>query len=257
MTDREQLSVSQLTSLRQCGRAFEIERVEGRLSRPAYWTVRGNAVHYSIEAWENSARDIDICEYLQEVAWPRALEETLANYPDASGWIRTPRKTLEWDRETRFNEALNQVRRYSERAILEQDDWRVLESEVPFEIFPEGEEFSIRGYIDQVIEDRDGDISIRDFKTSSNDDKENDIQLATYRHGLIEARGWDVQLGVIWYTKLDRSSAPIDLSRFGWDYILMEYKKLYLIKQQGLYMANPSKKNCFFCGVKEFCLEAK
>lgn len=257
MADRVQLSVSQLTSLRQCGRAYEIERVEERPSKPAYWIVRGKAVHYAIEAWENSARDIDICEYLQEVAWPKALEETLKDYPDENGWMVTPWKTLSWDRERRFTEALTQVRQYSERALFEQDDWRVLESEIPFEIFPEDEEFSIRGYIDQVIEDRDGDLTIRDFKTSANDDKENDIQLATYRHGLVAARGWNVSFGDIFYTKLDRASAAIDLRRYSYEYVVSEFRKLYLVKKQGLYMANPSKKGCFLCGVKQYCLEAK
>lgn len=251
------LSISQLKSVARCGRAFQLERIEKKPSRPACWTVRGTASHDSIETWEKSGRSIDAVEYLREEAWPKALEETIAKYPDTSQWILTPRvKSFENDLKLRLNDAVEQVTRYVSRALDEADLWQVEASEIEFKLEPEGEDFIVRGYIDQLIRWSDGDLTIRDLKTGG-DSGEANMQLGMYKLGLKQAMGIDVTWADFWYLKLDRGSQPVDLRPYTQEYMVQEFRKLVAIKKQGLYIANPSKDTCKFCGVAEFCLESK
>lgn len=251
---RRWLSVSKLKSVGKCGRQYQLERIEKKPSRPAAWTVRGIAAHSTIEQWEKSKRQIDPeAEYQR--AWDDAMTITIDQYPDVSNWQRTPRVgSVARDIELRFKDGLQQVLRYCERAIDEEDLWRVREAEFPFTL--EFSEFIIRGVIDQVREWEDGDLSLWDLKTGG-DDSEDNRQLGVYRQGYLKETSIDIPVGAYWYSKLDRASKSIDLNVYTPEYIFQEFEKLDRIMTQGLYLANPSKKNCKFCPVSEHCLESK
>lgn len=249
------MSVSKLKNITKCGRAFELERIEKKPSRPAFWTVRGIAVHSVIESWEASKRSIDPLQFLEQDAWPQAFERTLQDYPELDKWQKTPNvRSVEQDGKLRLRDAVKQVETYCERAVEEEDIWRVKETELKFKL--EFSEFVINGIIDQAIEWQDGDITLRDVKTGG-DDQEDNRQLGVYRQGYLLMTGRDVQYSDYWYTKLDRPSDPIDLSPYTLEYIEAEFKKLDQIIKNKLFLANPSKKNCFGCGVAEFCTESK
>lgn len=251
---RRWLSVSKLKSIGKCGRQYQLERIEKVPSRPAGWTVRGIAAHDTIDTWEKDLRASDPESYYQD-SWDRALQETILKFPQVDKWQRTPRvKTVAKDLELRKQDGLVQVQRYCERAIDEEDLWRVKEAEFPFTL--EYENFIIRGIIDQVREWEDGDLSLWDLKTGG-DDSEDNRQLGVYRHGFLKESGIDIGVGAYWYSKLDRASKSIDLNVYTPEYIEAEFTKLDQIMTQNLYMANPSIKSCFACGVAEHCIERK
>lgn len=268
---RMRLSVSQLKSVAQCGRSFFLSRIEKVPQVQYAWNLRGSAAHLAIEYWELNGRDIDIEDYYVNQAWPGEYQKILERHPDAP-WGTTPRvkavagtkngvgrmTAVEHDLQLRKEDGLKQIQNYVTRALAEQDDWRVEHSEVPFTLDwgPETP-FTVVGYIDQVLLWSDGDRTLRDLKTSSNDDHESNIQLGVYKFGLKAALGIDVQYGDLWYCKLDRPSKPMDLSVYTDEYIKGEFQKLYEIKTQGLYLANPSLKNCFSCPVSKHCIESK
>lgn len=251
------LSVSQLKSVAKCGRAFSLSRIEKVPEQQFAWNCRGTAAHRAIEEFEKD-RSVNALEYYVDIAWPEALAKITEQYPaNEEYWGTTPRvKSVERDLELRKEDGLKQVQNYVTRAMAEQDLWSVEHSEVPFTLEPTGKDFIIRGYIDQIILWSDGDRTLRDLKTSSNDDHESKTQLATYRLGAIKALGIDIRFGDLWYTKLDRPSKPMDLWNFSEEYIMGEFQKLYEVKKQGLYLANPSIKNCFSCPVSKHCIES-
>lgn len=254
---RSWLSVSKLKSVTKCGRAYELERIQKVPSRPAAWTVRGIATHDAIEQWEKSGRDIDIKEYFNQSAWPAAYEQTLEKYPDLNNWLKTPRvKSVSQDLVYRHLDGLEQSMKYTERAIAESDLWRVVETEVPFTLEFPGQDFIINGYIDQIREWNDGDLSIWDIK-SGNDDSEDNRQLGVYGLGYYQKTGTKISDGCYWYTKLNRPSKSIDLTIYTEEYIIEEFSKLDQIIKSGLFLANPSIKGCFACGVADHCLESK
>lgn len=254
---RTWLSASKWKAVSQCGERYRLERVEKRPSRPAAWTVRGNAVHETVEKWEASGRELDPEKYFNEEAWPKALEETKDKYPELRHWQRTPRvSSVPRDIELRKADGLGQVLRYCERATAEEDLWRVIAVEQSFELdFPD---ILVRGYIDQIREWNDGELSVWDIKTGG-DDSEDNRQLGLYGLGYqgLHPDQSAIAFGSYWYTKLDRASRAVDLSIYTYEYVNQELQKVKKILDQGLFLANPSINNCKFCGVSEFCKEAK
>lgn len=251
---RTWLSVSKWNAITKCGELYRLERIEKKPSRPAAWTVRGIAVHTTIEEWEKSDRTTDP-EALYVQAWRSAADETESRFPDVNGWIKTPRVgSVQKDMVLREKDGLQQVQRYVERAEAESDLWRVAGTEVKFTL--EYPLFVIRGYIDQILEWYDGDLTLRDIKTGG-DDSENDRQLSLYSYGYEAETGKVVEFGDYWYTKLDRPSKPIKLRRYSEAFIEQELLKVKQILDLQLFLANPSIKNCFSCPVSEFCLESK
>jgi CRISPR/Cas system-associated exonuclease Cas4 (RecB family) len=253
--DRLWFSASRWKSLTKCGEQYRLEKIEKLPGKAAAWTIRGNAVHDTVEEWEKQSRGIDPYEFYREVAWPKALEETTTKYPDLSTWFRTPRvKSTERDIELRLEDGFSQVERYVERATAERELWKVIATEQEFEMEFPG--ILIRGKMDQIREWRDGDLSLWDVKTGG-DDNEDNRQLGTYRLGYLMSAGIAVDWGSYWYTKLDRGSDSIDLSVYTYDYMNKEFQKIKKILDQGLFLANPSIKGCKFCPVADACVEAK
>lgn len=264
---RPWLSVSQVSSLVSCGRAYEIERIEKIPGRPAAWTVTGIAVHDVLDWWEKGFRQYSELEIdaKYEEAWAVAYDKTVERYPDVDNWIKTPQcKTVARDVELRQKAGRDHVRRYILWAKSEEHLWMpaklpngTLAVEVPFKIdFGSDEPFFVRGYIDKVIQWVDGTLTIDDIKTGG-DDRENARQLAMYRFALNKLYGWDITHGRYYYTKLNRPSPWIDLTPFDEAYLKDYYDKAWQIKEQGLFLANPSKKGCLFCGVRSSCREMK
>jgi CRISPR/Cas system-associated exonuclease Cas4 (RecB family) len=254
---RRWLSVSRLGSVAQCGRAYELERVEKVPSRPAAWTVRGISAHAVIEEWERSGRELDYVGYYVDVAWPEAYEKTVEKYPDVSNWMKTPGRvsSVKRDIELRKQDGLDQIQTYVDHAREEEDLWEVLDIEFAFKL--EYPEFFIVGYIDQVRRWIPTDEKyIVDVKTGG-DSNEKDPQLGIYGFGYEQMTGEPIEFGQYYYPKLGRYSHDIDLTVYTEEYILAEFKKLDKILAQKLFLANPSFDNCKFCGVSDHCLEAK
>lgn len=263
--DKRHRSASQLGSYTRCGMAYKLERLDRVPSPPAAWTVRGSAVHAAIENWEKEGRP-DWFDAIYEEAWEQAFALHVVRYPDLAQWVRTPRvKSTDQDLKLRKAEGWKQFARYAERAVDEANLWlpHVIDSqlaiELPFKInFDSGTApFFLVGYIDQVKYWRsDGAITVTDIKTGS-DDGEDFRQLGLYRYALKRIYNLDVRFGEYWYTKYDRSSGWIDLSRYTEDYIIDQYSELDRAIESGIFLADPGKRKCATCGVKPYCPEMK
>ena len=260
---RRARSVSQLKSYTSCPLAFKLERLEKKPSPPAAWTIKGLAVHQAIQLWEESHRAYD---------WPSGYRNSFdifrrkaeEKYPDLTQWIKTPSvKTTERDLELREEQGLKELEVYVNRALRQHDEWQPhrLEDggvavELPFELdLGDDLPFYLRGYIDLLqYWKADGTVTLSDIKTGS-DDREDYRQLGAYRVALKECYDIDITYGRYWYTKLDRGSEWIDLSRYTPEYLLDQYSQLDRAIESGIFLPNPGKSKCKFCPVKLHCPE--
>ncbi len=259
---RRHLSVSQLSSYSRCPMAFKLQKFDKVPDPPAAWLTKGQAVHRILEDWElrgrPSAYDFNVA---YEEEWTNELTRQKLQHPDLSTWVKTPRvKTTERDLELRKAEGLNEVITYINRAQAESDLWEVLRLtngrltlELPFTI--DFGEFDVIGRIDVLQRWKaDGSITVADYKSGS-DRGEAYRQLGTYRVGLMETYGIDVTYGNYWYTKLDRSSGWIDLTRYTKDYLKDQYTQLDTAIANNIFIPAPEKDKCKLCGVRPYCPE--
>lgn len=265
MTDeqprRYSRSPSQLKSVTRCGTAFYLERIaRPKPPRvPAAWTILGLVVHEVFQKWEESERTIDVLEYF-DGCWERILAEEMEKQPDLRVWQKAPNaKTVENDIKNYKKRGLTKdVPTYLERRL--EAKWEVLRLpdgqlalELPVDLVLG--DVQVKGYIDMLQWwPESGLISVEDLKTGSPDDEEDERQLAFYRIGALY--GYDVNLtsGRYWYTKLDRPSNWVDLTRFDVDYLTEQYNILDKIIDQQLFLPKPGK-TCQLCSVRPYCPE--
>lgn len=266
---RRHRSVSQMSAWTSCQLAYKLKRLDKRPDPPATWTILGIAVHGALEDWERSGREINP-EDAYLLHWDLALDKAILKCPDLTTWTRTPgTKSTERDLELRKIQGSSQLLRYVIRAKEEAHMWEPLilpdgqvAVELPFKInFSDDTPFFLTGYIDLVQRwKHDGSITVADYKTGK-DDREDYRQLGAYRVALEDNFGLDVKFGRYWYSKLDRPSEWIDLSRYTKDYLLEYYSRLDRqienATRENLFLPNPSKKGCLFCSVKEHCPEMR
>lgn len=256
-------SVSQLKTYTECSMKYKLIKVDKKPVKGASWTVRGIAVHESIEMWELSNRELDAATYCKDVAWPNALEKMTLDYPDIDSWIKTPNcKTTSSDLKLREKESPEHVSVYLDRALREEKSWRpwrqngeVVMAEVGFKL-ETFEDFVLVGFIDQIIEWDDGTFTIKDIK-SGKDTYEDYRQLGIYAYAANEMfPELNIQYGTYWYTKLDRDCGMINLKRYDRNYLQRSFGVLNSGIEAGVYLANPNAEKCKkFCAVKEWCSE--
>jgi hypothetical protein len=95
-------------------------------------------------------------------------------------------------------------------------------------------------------------ISLEDTKTGSPKGEEDPRQLAIYRLAAKETYGIDLTHGRYWFTKLDRGSNWVDLTRFNREMLAKDYKKLDTTIDQDLLLPNPGD-HCNVCDVRPWC----
>lgn len=251
--------------LTSCGLAYKLERIDKHPSPPAAWTVKGIALHEALEGWEKGERTEDPLVLFEE-AWEKCLASMVVKQSDLSKWVKTPRvKLTETDLDLRHRDGLLEVERYTTRALAEADiwvPWRLEDGTVAVELkfeydFGPETPFVIWGYID-ILQYwlAEGVVTVGDYK-SGRDSRENKRQLGLYRAAANKYYGANIDFGQYYYTKLDRSSGWLDLRHYTPEYLLEEYTMADKMIQQNLFLANPSKDGCKFCGVKQFCDEMK
>lgn len=256
-------SVSQLRTLSDCGEAYRILKVSKLPSKPAAWTVRGIAVHDTIEQWERSSRSLDPVKYITEEAWPKAFEKMQTQYPDLDNWLRTPGvKNTANDLKLREKESPDHVSVYCDRAVREESRWRVWQPgssnppavEVEFRL--DFGDFKVVGYIDQIIEWYSGEsYTIKDIK-SGRDSKEDNRQLGLYAYAANQLFNLGITSGSYWYTKLDKDTGLKDLSPYTKEYLHDQYSVLNSMIEAKHFLANPEREKCQkFCGMRDHCRE--
>lgn len=253
-------SVSQMKQVTKCGESFALSRgFRGPRppARPWAQTAGGIAFHEMLLRWEKSGRSIDPYTTFDE-EWEKALDDHLGKQPNRDLWMAPPGtkypKTTIKAVYKRFVE--KDIPNYITRC--EEAEWEIyrledgeLALELPFEV--QLGEVKVRGQIDRIQWWPElGLISSEDTKTGSPKDEDDPRQLGLYRFGAMEQYGIDLTHSRYWYTKVDRGSEWVDLTRFTKAELAKDYAKLDRIIQEDLLLPNPGEQ-CKVCDVRPYC----
>lgn len=254
-------SVSQYTSFAQCGEAVRLQKIAKAPSRPACWFLQGSASHHAIEAYENSGREMSANEAVDrfEDHYDADVAATLLKWPDWDAWMTGGRKKSEQDMLDRKVLGAHQVREYIRYAEENVANWRIIASEVKFEIDING--VDVLGYIDQIAQWADGSIEVRDLKGGSTIPG-SAFQLGVY--GLAAEEYMGVKPAKASFIKLaklksgntkERPTIELthDLEPWTRELIGQMFRDFDKAERQGLYLPNPQDGCERTCGVAQYC----
>ena len=204
LTGRSYLSYSSLSSWLECSKRFELERVLNAPQTEAWWFLGGNAVHKASELLDLGELDDP------SIAWARAFNEELEKIEPGSEIKAGGRKSKQWpDKENKDwweyhgpQFVASWIRWRDEKF---RDGWQWLETptgdpavEVPVQF--EFEDVLVKGYIDRVMVDPNGQVIVVDLKTGSREPNSS-LQLAIYALGLARNLGVTATLGGYWMAR--------------------------------------------------------
>lgn len=244
-------SLSQLKAYSKCGEAFYLERFKRKEipRRPAAWTILGIALHEAIMQWEKSERELDIIEFFDK-EYDSLVEVEWTKQPNERYWILPPRTaTVKKSIQSYKERGFKQLETYL--ASVDEAPWEISHMEKEFEIDLDG--VVVRGAVDRILFYPGTDeYIVEDLKSGSPDDEEDKRQLAFY--AFVARTLWDVPVlhGRYWYTKVDRPSDTVDLSKFDKKFWVKIFTDLDDAISREIFLPNPGK-NCGLCSVKPWC----
>jgi putative RecB family exonuclease len=252
-------SVSQLKQYERCPYSYKLSRIDKVWQRPAAWLAQGSAVHEAGEAWERSGRTMSL-EEAQEVfreSYQRHIREALGITPNMEYWFRSGPYDGERDIERRYHIGLEQVAKYIE--------WYTKHPEEVIWIAPDGEpgielgfQFQVqdlvwvRGFIDAIVVDENGNLVVRDNKTGKLPG--DDFQLGVYGVGIAEKFGVPRPLiGDYWMGVSGKPTYPYDLGDWSEEAVKRKFLELEENIQSGRFEPDPEPSKCTFCDVNASC----
>jgi putative RecB family exonuclease len=246
-------SVSQLQQYEECPLRYYLARVERVQPRPAAWSIHGTAFHEvaeAVELTEGALSEGEAVELFSDI-YARGVQEALDREPDTGRWLAAGRSGGE-DIEHRYVLGQAQTARYVQwRAERPTPLWRTpsgqLAVEVYFEVKLAG--VPVRGYIDQLVEEPDGAVRVRDLKTGSTKSR---VQLETYKVAAERTWGISVSTGDWYLARNGGLSRRLDLVEVSEAAVAARYVAMDEAVKQGDFPARPGF-HCSFCDVSHVC----
>jgi len=250
-------SVSQFTTYVQCGEQYRLERVAKAPQTPAAWFVQGTAVHAAIEAYELSYRALTADEALKvfEEKYEEGIAALMETEPDPDRWLTGNVKTKgSVDIARREGVGREQVRDYI--AAMPGSPftvWEVMPDylavELPFEL--QLGEVLVKGFIDQVLEDAEGRLLVRDLKTGTKLPS-TPLQLGVYALAVEDAYGVRPTHGDFYMFKNGGPTTAYDLAEFTRERVTRWFYDMDRAESAGVYLASPGD-SCRVCSVYQWC----
>ncbi|WP_327294442.1 RecB family exonuclease [Streptomyces sp. NBC_01197] len=248
-------SVSQTEQYEKCAYRFYLQRVERVVPRPAAWSTQGTAFHSAAEAFEKSDRTATADEMVDLYSdfFSRKINGDLQKEPDLKRWLTAGPPAGE-DIEARYRLGRQQVREYVAWSTETQPKiWKTPEGKPGLELYFKVEigGVQVRGYIDQLPEEPDSSVRVRDLKTGSTKSK---FQIKTYKVAVEKVYGVQVNRGD-WYLGKTGKLSPVkgvDLSEVTEEEVGARYAAMDAGVKAGNFPANPGF-DCRFCDVSHAC----
>jgi putative RecB family exonuclease len=251
-------SVSQLKLYERCPHAYKLSRIDKVWQRPAAWLAQGSAVHEAGEAHERSGRTLTVDE-AQDVfrdSYATHINEACEVTPNFQVWFKSGPYDGETDVTRRYNIGLDQVEKYINwyQTHPEEVIWIAPDGtpgiELGFDIDLDG--VPVRGFIDAIIVNPDGEIVVRDNKTGNTPG--DDFQLAVYAVALAEMYGIERPTrGDYWMGKVGKPTYPYDLTGWTRDKVSQKFRELENNIEAGIFDPDPEPSKCRFCDVSWSC----
>jgi putative RecB family exonuclease len=236
---------------------YYLERVECVWQKPAAWLPMGSAVHEAVEMWELSNRtmSLEATQTAFELAYQRETNKYLDETPNPAYWFRSGLYKGPEDIIRRYNLGREHVARYiawyekhPEEVPFRFPDGSIA-VEMPFTIDIAG--IPVRGFIDWVGYDSNGNLIVRDNKTGNLPGGPD--QLATYALAVQAQVGAVVSLGDYFMTRTGKPTIPYQLTQVVKTELEADYQKMDEGVKAGDFPAKPEAKKCMFCSVQSSC----
>ncbi|GIG61151.1 hypothetical protein Lfu02_55230 [Longispora fulva] len=250
-------SVSQLDLYLTCGERYRLRYIDGHNEPPAAWLFQGTEFHGVAEDWELNNRT-ESAEWMTseyERRYLSAVENAKREWPELWKWQRAPKQRTEDDIVSRLERGQTQLRAYHDHALS--SDWRILRDdrlprgvglEVAFEL--EFNEVILRGFIDQVRVQANGEITADDLKTGAKK-PESPVQLAVYAAALREIYGLNVHRGSYYMAKDGKAGKLLNVS-----HPIEQLEAWFTMLNRGIlagvFLPKPGS-HCTMCGMKPWC----
>lgn len=208
LTGRNYLSYSSLTSWLDCGERFRLERVLNAPQSPAWWFIAGDAIHKATEALDRGEGDSPHAEFTRyfDEALTAVTQDGLPksdiqaggrktkdfpNKEDESYWrLNGPSMVANWVtwRDRMFNAGWQWFQLPDGSSAIE----------VPIQV--EFDDVLVKGYIDRVMVNDDGEAVVVDLKSGSRVPVST-LQLGIYALGMSRNFGITPTLGGYYMTR--------------------------------------------------------
>lgn len=247
-------SHSQLTTWQTCSEKYWLQRVDRVPEVPGLGTVAGKAIHHATEMIDNGLWQPDYV-----VAWQDALKLEVDAEVEKSGiapidWRVSGRKSKQWPRGEDWLW-------WTENGPTQIEMWHRWITNSGFTLLPEfieaefmadfGGGVMVKGYIDRVAVNPDGEVGVIDLKTGAYQPK-GSLQLGTYRKGLAATVGLEPTWGAFFMTRKGILTAPVNLAKYTDDRLADIYGSVDTAIKAGVHWPNPNML-CKSCGVNEHC----
>lgn len=254
-------SVSQLTSYLGCAEAFRLQRIAKAPRKPAAWLMQGIAFHSAIEYWEKEDRrpTLDDCLAVYENSWDEEHAKHLEW--ESSQWLTgTPKRDGNADIAIRHPKGMAQVADYLEFAEAHKEEWRILtldgvkalELRFEMDLGVPGNLVRVVGYIDQMVEYRNGAIRPRDLKTGTKR-PDWEVQLGVYALAMRDVfKIADVWHGDYYMCKDKGVTKPYNLEAFTRESVTDWFHTLEEAVSREIFLPNPGSM-CNVCDVWQWC----
>lgn len=168
-----------------CGKRYELQKIQRVPEPPAWYLIGGSAVHTATE-WLDT-NHYDLPESAWEAAFEQEIEQARERWPAESEWLAAGFTEAKKQRREHWAEkGLGYVEQWASR---DNPDWAGIELDVST-VLPSGVE--VKAYVDRIHVE-DAVATIWDLKTSSKR-PESDQQLGIYRV-LLEHRYPEFEVG--------------------------------------------------------------
>lgn len=212
LTGRNYLSYSSLSSWLDCGERFRLERVLNAPQSPAWWFIAGDAIHKATEDLDRQDAPADMVTSTEAffTHWDAAvqklnddgiaLESVKAGGRKSDRWPNKEDHTF-WRAEGPA--MVDGWVRWRETALDDGWSWYWLPNgdpaiEVPIQV--EFDDVLVKGYIDRVMVNPNGELMVIDLKSGSRV-PDSSLQLAIYALGIQRHFGVTPQLGAYYMTR--------------------------------------------------------
>jgi putative RecB family exonuclease len=237
----------------KCAWQYYLRRVEGVIPRPAAWSIQGTAFHGAIETYELGGRQLseEATADLFSQDYAASVNKELDKEPNLNRWM-TAGPEGATDIEDRYVLGRSQTAAYVQWAQEKGPSlWKDAEGRPGVELHLKAEigGVPVQGYIDQLVQEPDDSVRIRDLKTGSTKSR---FQLETYAILVRKALGLEVSKGDWYMAKRNGLSRPLDLSAVSEDEVGQKYAEMDAGVKRGDFPARPGF-GCRFCDVSHAC----
>lgn len=236
-----------------CPYAYYLRRIERVSPRPAAWSHQGTAFHTACEVYELGGRQMSAADVVGVFSdeYARLVNTALEAEPNTDRWMTAGPDGVS-DIEARYALGQAQAADYVSWAQGKEDPiWKAPDGSPAIEMRLTAEigGVKVQGIIDQVIDEQDGSVRIRDLKTGSTKSK---FQLKTYAVLVRKALRVEVNRGDWYMAKTGKLSRPLDLSTTSEDEVGERYAEMDVGVKRGDFPPKPGF-SCRFCDVSHAC----